>query len=108
MLCAYFLIRYDLYSYHYIDNYCGWLATFGAVIMVFAAFVKSRIVVGGTVIGYIVGFICGLIYWTNRPATGGLYNDYRIWGFGYFIIIVFSIAFAVTKRIVKRKRTRNL
>jgi len=106
MIYAYKVIRYDLYSYHGIDSFCGWLAEFGVVVMVIAAVAKSRIVVGGTVIGYIVGFAIFLLCIRINPLIRYYENSYMIWSNIYILVILLSLAIAIIRGILKRKRTR--
>ena len=100
---ALLVIRYALFEMHRMMQWPFVLYLFGLVVIGISAIVGSQKVMIGTVTGYVVGFVLGMIIFSDVSrfdlnSGHDVYYGWAIWLGSFLFTIVASIIWALASR----------
>ena len=106
LFICFLLCRYCFFNLHGMKDWPVILFTFGLIVIIVSALFNSRKVMICTPIGYIMGFVLGMLFNTDSldPGGGILNNAWIIWTTSFLMLIIIGVVLeVVTKRIKKKK-----
>lgn len=102
---SYWLCRYEFFGVHGMKQWPNMLAIVSLIIIVIASIGGRRLLSVATIVGYIGGFVLGMIFNTDGVDQGGgrTNNAWIIWGTVFICSILISIILGfISKRIHKK------
>ena len=96
---AYCLFRYTLFGLHGMKELVLVLAVVAIIISCISIFLKNNVVPNFTVIGYIIGFVAGLLFHSNGSDAGGgaTNNLWLIWMVTMLCFILLGVIVTVIR-----------
>jgi hypothetical protein len=90
---SYWLCRFVFFGIHGMKQWPNLLAIVGWITIVIASIGGRRLLSIATVVGYIGGFVIGMIFNTDGvdQGGGGINNTWKIWGIVFISTILISI-----------------
>ena len=107
LLCVGFLIiRYAIFTLHYLSDWSLFLFIFGAVVISVATVFNGKKTMIFAASGYIVGFFAGVLFQTDWvDSKGTAMNSLWIWWTCTMLIFVFiGAAWEIAGRKMKRNK----
>lgn len=94
---SYLLIRYGFFSLHGMKDWPNFLALISLVIIVISIYFKKYKLQNFTLVGYVGGFIAGMLFNkdTFDPGGGRLNNAWIIWTIVFIITICTGIVLEI-------------
>ena len=101
LIVEFIICRYILFDMHGMKEYPMYLFILGVIVLLIAAFLKSRFVATLTVLGYIMGFVYSTSFGSDK--------DWLVWGIIYIIFIALGIFVEVEhrKKLEKARLNKN-
>ncbi|WP_313183785.1 hypothetical protein [Lacrimispora sp.] len=100
---SYLLCQYGFITLHNSKEWPLVLFLFGYVIILIGSFFYLKKLMVSTVAGYIIGFLCGIMFNKDGmdPGGGRTNNAWLIWTFSFLGIVIIGIIWEIIDKCIK-------